>query len=192
MQSLRAALGSFARTFSKAAGPLAVGLGLLMTGCVGDTSTPRGIIQTAAYAAAHGDLEGLDDTLTGDAYFRYGSQAGIEELRAGVGKVLSIGTARLVSSIQGGQGGGHQGDILRNYQSEVAARTPLGAPIGLTVDTTCSVEVQTFHDPGSTGSCSLDPNDPRGPEICEPDTPPSDYEAEVQMCRVSQITIHAT
>jgi len=37
------------------------------------------------------------------------------------------------------------------------------------------------------GTCLPDPNDPSGPDLCQPDTPASDWEGEVQHCRVSEL-----
>ncbi len=36
-----------------------------------------------------------------------------------------------------------------------------------------------------------DPSNPDLPDVCEPDTPPSDSEIEVQSCLVSGIALHA-
>jgi hypothetical protein len=181
MRFHRVGLGNLRAASSRVALALALGLGLAMTGCVGDTSTPKGAIQTVAYDAAHGKYDDFKATLTGDALARYGNPAGMEDLRANVGKVLSIGAPRLVS----------RSDQGNSFESEVAALTPQGAPIAATVDTVCSMQTETYHDPGSSGVCTPDPNFPEGPEICEPDTPPSDTEMEVQSCLVSGIALHA-
>ncbi|HEY6322508.1 MAG TPA: hypothetical protein VJA16_13210 [Thermoanaerobaculia bacterium] len=181
MRFHRAGLGDLRAACSRVALALAVGLGLAMTGCVGDTSTPKGTIQTVAYDAAHGKYDDFKATLTGDALARYGNPAGMEDLRANVGKVLSIGAPRLVS----------RSDQGNSFESEVAALTPQGAPVAATVDTVCSMQTETYHDPGSTGVCMPDPSNPDLPDVCEPDTPPSDSEIEVQSCLVSGIALHA-
>lgn len=190
MRFHRAWLGKLRAAPSRVALMLVMGLGLAMAGCVGDTSTPKGTIQTAAYAAVHGTYEDYKATLTGDALVRFGSHASYEQLGTSFGKVLSIGDARLVSHVQGDLGDGEVGDVLKTFRSEVSALTPQGAPIAATVDTLCYVRYETYHDPGSTGMCSLDPNDPGGPDICQPDTPPSDSEVKVQSCLVSAIALH--
>jgi hypothetical protein len=169
---------------------LMMGLGLSLTACVGDTSTPKETIQTAAYDAAHGKFDDWKAVLTGDALARYGSPAGLDELRGRVGKLVTIGDPRLVSHLQGDQGGGSVGDVLRTYRSDVSALTPHGTPIAVTVETRCSLQVETIHDDGSPGACSLDPNDPGGPDLCQPDTPASDHDEVVQSCLVSGIAMN--
>lgn len=181
MRFHRAGPSNLRATCSRVALALAVGLGLAMTGCVGDTSTPKGAIQTVADDAAHGKYDDFKATLTGDALARYGNPAGMEDLRAQVGKVLAIGTPRLVS----------RSDQGNSFASEVSALTPQGAPIAATVDTVCSMQIETYHDPGSKGVCMPDPGNPDLPDVCEPDTLPSDSEIEVQSCLVSGIALHA-
>ncbi len=185
MQSHRGRLGNFRAAASRVALLSIMALALALTGCDGDT--PRKVIGKAAYDVAHLQLDDLKATLTGDALLRFGNPAGMEQLRARIGKVVSIGDSLLVSHVQGDQGGGNSGDVLRTYRTKVAALSPEGATIAVTVDTLCKLQYQTYYYEGATGLCTPDPDG--GPDVCTPDTPPSDYDLLVQYCLVSGISL---
>ncbi len=62
---------------------LATATGVLFSGCT-DSSTPQGVIETAYLAVAKSNLPALRNTLTLDSLERYGTEAGLQALHAGL------------------------------------------------------------------------------------------------------------
>jgi hypothetical protein len=187
---------SFARLHRKVGSLLGLGLGLLMTGCASttwiETASPEDSLKAAISTAKHGQVEHVQDVMTGPALESFGSKEGLATLHKKLSKIISIDPPQLVSSEQGDQGNGHTGDIWRFFRANVSGRTKEGAAARYTAHITCDVAYAKEHSPFDKGTCLPDPSDPSGPDLCQPDTPASDWEGERQHCRVSELVAAPT
>ena len=171
---------------------LGMGLGLLMAGCtLISTSTPEETIKTVVSTAKHSRMGDVREVMTGSALDAFGTKEGLADLRGKLSKILAIAPPELITSEKGEQGDNHYGDVRRIFRTNVAGLTKEGAPASYTVHITCDVTYEEEHTPFMKGICRADPNDPSGPDQCDPDTPAFDWEGEVQHCRVSEIAATA-
>jgi hypothetical protein len=75
----------------------------------------------------------------------------------------------------------------RNFVSVATAHDVRGKLVQYELDVACRKELVHEHTDYSPGICTLDPNDPGGPDICAPDTPESDDDFLMPDCRLSSV-----
>jgi hypothetical protein len=128
---------------------LLVGVMMVMsTGCL-DKSSSKSTLASAYDAIQNDRLEDFRKTLSPEMLQKYGTEEALSVFRSQFSTYQSVtlSESRLVHAVQGNQGFGHYGDILRVYEQSILGVQPDGKrEILYTATVNCTVEVRRTHE----------------------------------------------
>src|SRR5581483_10193574 len=113
-----------------------------------------------------------------------GRAALLAELRS----IESMTPLELVSSQQHADGSGASTHV---YTATASAHDPQGAVVRYRVTVRCAETIEHQHTDASKGVCRPDPSDPTLPEICDADTPSTDWDDVSEDCELTDLAPQA-
>jgi hypothetical protein len=167
-------------------------LGLALAGCYPALhhGTPEDALQSVVSLARYGRAGDTPKVMTGPALEAFGTKKGLADLHEKLSKVVAMDPPQLIRSDQGDQGNGRYGDVRRVFTVDVAGRTRTGDPAEYRALLVCGVSYWIWEQDDTTGRCYPDEKRPAGVR-CSPGKSGYSWDAELQDCRVSDITAKA-
>jgi len=155
-------------------------------------SPTTSLAQNAIYAVKHDDLQKFQQQLNSQAMIEIGTEKQLQEINGALSGYshATVGPAKVISSQQGDQGYGNQGDVSRRYELDVIGSKPKSpSETVFTLVMECSIHYVKVHhdgDPGGVCSTTIDSNNIPWTTCTDP-TAPSDSIDRFKTCAISGI-----